>query len=219
MPVQVGQVFNAALHQKLFGQEIINTMAIRVETVGTNTDEPSWLNAIFGDDTGVFNAVASLRALLTFTQTSEVEHTKWRVSRVIPSPSQPYDFPILTRNTGTLGGTCETANIAMCISRRGAQGGRSNVGRVAFAGQPALFRAAGKWTVFAVNVGGIAASAIVGRHDLGAAIGILSYGFYVGERKAKAGKPFKAAHYVECVTGTARDTVRVQRSRTVGVGS
>lgn len=219
MPVQVGQVFAAALHQRLFSQEVINTMAIRVEAVGMQTDEATWLGLIFNDDTGIFNTLASLRTLLTATQTSEVVHEKWRVTRVMPTHSQPYDFPILTRGVGLLGGTAETANISMCVSRRGAEGGRNQAGRVAFAGQPALFRAAGKWTAFAVAAGNIAAAQIVGRRNLGGDVGTVSFGFYVGPKTNKKTGAHISGHYVECVTGTARDTVRTQRSRTVGRGS
>jgi len=219
MPVTASMVYAASLHQRIFGQEVVNTFAFRVENVGTQTDEAAFLEAIFGDDTGLLNVVAGVRTLLTFTQTPQVTHEKWRVNRVYPDLSQPYDFPILTRNVGVIPGDCETANVAMCVSRRGAGGGRNQVGRVAFAGQPASFRSEGKWTQLAINAGNLAGAQMVGTRNWGVAIGTVHLGFYVGKKKGKDGAPDTPGHFVPCVTATARPEVRVQRSRTVNRGS
>lgn len=219
MPVTSSQVFAFALHQRIFQQEVINTFAFRVLVPGTTTDEPAYLAGIFANGTGILNGVIGPRSLLTFTQTGEVAHEKWRVNRVYPDLSQPYDFPLTTNAAGVLAGTCETANLAFCVARRGAGGGRSQVGRVAFAGQPSSARSEGKWNAVAIAAGQVAGEAIVGTRDWGAALGTVELGYWVGPKKATDTNPAVPGHFVACVTATARDTVRVQRSRTVGRGS
>lgn len=221
MAVLSGDVFNFALRQVLFGQEVINTFAFRVIGAPVVADDVGYLAYLFEDATGWFNLTDNLRSEIAQNQTTQVTHTNWFVQRVNQNPTALYTFPIVTGAAGVLTGDCETANVTMSIERKGGGPGKRQRGRIALSGSPTDGMAAG---LFSNNrlaeAAGIAAQ-MRGVQILAPDWGSIEMGFWSPYHVDESKDPPKVyeAQFVACLTAQCRQTVRVQRSRTVGKGS
>jgi len=220
MPVSVGDVFSFSLQQRLFGQVCYNTWALKINELGSTVDELEWLNGMFVDGTGYMNIAGGLRDEIRNLQSDEVTHTNWIVSRVSPTLTPLYTFPIITNPDGVIDGTCETANIALSIERKGALPGRRQRGRIALLGVPATGYAAGQFLTGTLTQAGDIALEMVGLKDAGAELGQFNMGFWSPAHDGVVdGAPVHYdAQFVVCYSAQAKPTVRVQRSRTIGVG-
>lgn len=220
MAAAVGDVFRFALVQELFSQQVINTFAAQILVVPAGTTEAAWVATWFADATGYFNAAGGIRDFLRDIQTADVLHLKWQVQRVTPNPTQVFDVPIITSAAGAMAGNCETANVGVCVTRRGSQAGRRQKGRIAFAGGAQASQANGRWAAgYLTNVDAVGSSAI-GVQTVAGGLNSVQMGYWVPAHTSIVnGVPVSyAALFVGCVSRTSRDTIRVQRSRTVGVG-
>lgn len=222
MNVAIGDVFRFALHQRLFLQEVINTFAARVVAVPANTTIEAWVDNWFNDATGYFNQPNKLRDRFRATQSIAVTYEKWSVQKVTLPVAGVIDVPITTNTAGGNLDTAETANTAACISRRGELAGRRQKGRIAVAGIGDVGMVAGKWDANTMGDLNLLGAELRGFHTRAAGDDI-EMGYWSPEHQGTVGNPpilqVYPALFVKVVSTTARDTVRVQRSRTVGVGS
>lgn len=220
MAVTVGDVFAFALEQTLFGQQVINTFAIKVTAVPGATAEETWVDNWFLDATGYMNLAAGLRDKIVDAQASQVAHKQWLIRRVTPNPTQVFIRPIATNAVGGDAGDAETANIAGSITRKGLAAGRRQKGRVAIAGLPTTAYAAGKLNAPAISLNNSIGAAMRGLQTRAAGdAGVMGFWNPGGTRLVNGLPVIYLPQFTEVVTTTAQETVRVQRSRTVGVGS
>lgn len=219
MAVAVNDVFAAALEMKFNGQQVYNTLALRVTAVPANTTEEVWTDTYFG--TGAFynNPLANFLLAHRGCCTSDVSYLAWHVRRADPNPTQPLLRPVSAGTSGSLVPPSLPQNVAASISRVGTAAGRRNRGRIALAGAPQVEAQAGKWSAQQ-----LVRMALLGFLLTGTTAGGAGYSAQVGywvpaHTGIKNGQPVNyPALFVPCVAYIARDTVRVQRSRTVGVG-
>lgn len=220
MAVAVGDVWTFALEQRLFGQQVINTFAAIITETPGGVSEATWVNNWFADVTGWFNLSGSLRQLILISQTNQVTHVRWIVQRVTPNPTQVFLMPIATDNVGTVAGDCETGNIALSITRKGLTAGRRSKGRVAIAGIATTGMGSGLF-----GAGTIAAGDVIGATMKGLTTRVagdqVGMGFWSPAHDAivKGVSKHYPALFTGVVTTNTQATVRVQRSRTIGVGS
>lgn len=219
MAVAINDIWKFALESTLFGQQIINTFACRVVAVPGATAEQDWVNNWFLDNTGHFNVAGNLRREIADLQTNQVTHVRWIVQRMTPGPTQPFIVPLTTAVQGTLAGDCETGNICLSLFRRGALAGRRYKGRVAIPGQPTTEMASGKFSAALVTSATTKAVSLYGLKTRVAG-DVVHMGYWSPAHTGLVKKLLVTypALFVECVSGGARDTIRVQRSRTIGVG-
>lgn len=218
--VNVGDVFQFALEQRLFQQQVINTYALRVVSVPAGTTEAAYMAALFNDTTGYMNRVDGLRDETAQQQGSQLTHLQWLVHRVTPAPTNVMVWPITTNNTGHIAVTIETPNIAMSITRKGLLAGRRNKGRIAVAGIPQSAIMNGEFGVDAMaeaaglahQVQGVRTTALVGSFEMG-------WWNPGGTRIVGNVQVIYPPLFVAAVDAYAQKTCRVQRSRTIGVGS
>ena len=153
-------------------------------------------------------------------QTQAVTHTIWTAQRVTAPLTNVYTRAVLTNTTGHDLGDCDTANVAVSITRYGSAPGRRNRGRIALAGIP----------VGDISLGKILPASQASYNNIGAAMtGIktlvaghaVEMGFWSPAHIGMVnGQPVNyPAQFVGTPSYVVRDTIRVQRSRTVGVGS
>lgn len=220
MAVAVGDVFKFALEQRLFGQQIINTFALKVLAVPADTTELVFMNTLWLNDDGYFNSAGQLRKTILSIQSPFVSHLQWIVSRVTPNPTLATTYPLVDDVLGTLGDSVNTANTAMAIIRKGLNAGRRNRGRIAIAGIDDEYSVDGKWSNLRVADGNT-----IGAKMVGTFTPVAGYSFTMGfwsplhTGKVQNVNVNYPAQYVACVSAQAKATVRVQRSRTVGVGA
>jgi len=210
-----------ALHQRLFGQEVVNTFALDVdEGAAANVTEQQFLDDCFAPVTGYFNQAGNLRLNIASIQSPQVAHTKWSAKRIRGVITTTFEYAIDNATAGTRPGDCETANIAMSISRKGQPPGRRFRGRIAVAGVPTADYAAGVFGASVLDLASFIVPEMVGTHTPSPGINV-ALGFYTGPHFGFVNliPTNYIGLWVPCVTGAARNTVRVQRSRTVGVGS
>lgn len=210
--INVGDIWNFALNQSLFGQQVINTFALKVTAIGQVVQEEAWLQLLFNHVNGLFNQADNLRDEIAQQQTAEVTHVSWLAKRVNANPTGTFVMGLAPDTTGKLAGTAETSNVSMSIQRKGLGPGRANRGRIQIAGIPTANYAAGIFTPNTVaeaqgvwpRMIGSRVDVTFGEFDLGWSHLIKLTGVWI---------------HTKAVTGKAMSTVRVQRSRTVGVGS
>jgi len=216
----VNDVWFAALEQSLYGQQMFNTFALQLTAIPGGSTEEQLVTSLFADATGTYNATANLRLSLLAMQSDDVRHVAWHLRRVSPNPTQPFVVPLSTNVNGTSINEADTANVAMCISRRGLAAGRRNRGRIAVAGIPSLEMIDGSWS----NIPTAQANTL-GQRLIGSVTNTDGYtwtrGFWTPAHQGIANGQVVnyAALYIACTAFTVSSTVRVQRSRTVGVGS
>jgi len=216
----VNDVFAFQLYQRLFGQTVVNTFACRIRTLGVVLTDNEVMDGLCEDEMGVLNAENKLRRAIGNLQTAEVEHLRWHISKVHPDPTQVRAYLLSTNTSGTDDGTCETANIALSVRRKGDGAGRRQVGRIAIAGLSSDSYAAGKITpaflAFTDNI----KEEVCGLHNALAGFSF-EMGFWNGEHTVNEGTPDEVhypAQFVYCTSAEVKDTVRTQRSRTLNVG-
>lgn len=219
MPIASGDVWAFALEQKLFGQQIINTFAMKLGAVPVNDSIEAFLNSIFGNNDDSLNAEGDLRDTIRALQSDQVTHVGWLVKRLLPVETATFVIGLTERLTGAIASDCETANVAMAIGRKGELPGRRHRGRIAIAGIPTTSYAAGVFNAAAVAAGNLVGAQMSGfRNRAGQAQ--YNHGFVVPSRKnPNPALPRSTPRFEEVVAFKAQSTVRVQRSRTVGVGS
>lgn len=212
MAVAVNDIWKFALRQVLFGQEVINTFALKVTALGTATTETAFMSSLFTDTTGFFNQAGALRDVILDQQSNEVTHDSWIVERAYPNPTGVFTFALSDNVAGHINATCETANVSMSISRKALGLGRQYRGRIQLAGLPTTTYAAGVFGDNALADATAVSAKMIGEYSA-AAPGTFQMGWYV-YYPGPALNLFRNA-----ITSTPKRTVRVQRSRTVGVGS
>lgn len=216
----LNDVFAFALHQRLFGQEVINTFALKVTQVVGDYTETEFIDLCFANATGKFNAAGQLRQLMLPLQADALTHEKWTAQRVQGVLSGVFERALSSNVTGTDLADCDTANVAGCISRRGAAPGRRNKGRIAIAG--ITVNAAAEGLLSAGWQSDAALLAVKLRGELEIEPGLtVTMGFWSPTHTGMVGglPVVYPAQFVAVVDTTVRNTVRVQRSRTIGVGS
>jgi hypothetical protein len=218
--ISVGDVWTFALEQALFGQQIINTFALRVTTVPANTTESAFITELWETADQGFNDGNNIANDIRQMQSIQVGHRNWHVKRVTNVLSNTFVIPVPGQPTGLLNGDCETANVALSVTRKGLGAGRRSRGRVAIAGITTLNYAAGKFgsdiLINAVSLSGD----IAGIKSSPSGI-VYEMGYWSpGSTKVVDGVTvITLPLFTYCVSAGPRDTVRVQRSRTVGVGT
>jgi hypothetical protein len=210
-----------ALHQRLFGQEVINTFALDISAVpAAEISEVQFVSNLFDPVNGYFNLGGNLRLNIASIQSPQVTHEKWTTKRVRGVLTTTFEVPLEQGSVGSRAGDAETANLAMSISRKAVYVGRRWRGRIAVAGVPTTDYAAGKFSAVIVDLASFIVPEMVGSHSSQAGL-TFDLGFYTPNHNGFNNLIpfFYPALWVPCVTGAPRETVRVQRSRTVGVGS
>lgn len=217
--LQVGDIWTFSLRQSLFNQLVVNTFAMRAAQMPTAISETDFVNEFFTDASGIFNTAGNLRLTIRGAQSNEVRHVDWFVKRVTQPTTQTFIRVVTTNNLGAIASTCETANLALSIWRRGIEGGRRNQGRVAIAGIPTSEMSAGVFdqpaindgNLIAANLGGAITTANNNRYEIGY--------FSPAHEGLNSGVAVQyPAKFTHVTTTRTQTTVRVQRSRTVGVG-
>jgi len=217
MPTNEGDVYRFALVQKQFGQEIVNTFALKVETATDEMDESTFLGAQFNNVDG--RMTDNISQIMREFQDQSLTHVKWTAQKVLPTVGALYEFSI--NQTGTFDSAPETCNTALCITRFGAGGGRRQRGRIALTGFPGNLGVEGKWGIGAKAAAETLAPKLYATYTAPLGIYTLSMGFFSPAHDGRRNNQIVHydALYVKCVGAVVRDTVRVQRSRTVNVGS
>lgn len=220
MAIAVGDVWRFSLVQSLFGQMVVNTFALQIDAAPVVKTDAAFVDDLFADATGRFNAAGGLRQALRGAQTTEVLHERWEVIRVTAPTTQMFVRPVVTDTTGQYATTAETANIGASITRRGSLGGKRYRGRVAIAGIPVTGMAAGVFGATSFTDLSVFATFLRGGYTLADGTH-LNMGYWSPLHTGKkAGVPVVyPALFVQTATSEVRKEVRVQRSRTVGRGS
>jgi len=210
-------VYRFALVQKLFDQQIVNTFAFKVESTTEPRDEQTFLSSLFNSTDGTYTTEIS--SPLAALQMPAMEHVRWEVQKVSPVLGAAYQFPLGT--AGSLGENSMLTNVACCITRFGGEGGRRQRGRIAVAGAPEGSYFNGFVTTIYQGLLDVWAPALHLNYAAPLGIFTLSTGFWSPEHEGMVGNvPVTyEAQYVKCIGHVVRSTARVQRSRTVGVGS
>ncbi len=221
MAIAIGDVWAFALEQRLFGQQIFNTFALKVTGTSGTVTETNFMDNAWKNVDAFFNQDFGLRKRILALQSPQVTHVAWHVKRVQGLATNTFVFPIAHVPDSSLPGDAETANIAMSIDRKGLEAGKRSRGRIAVAGIPTGSMDQGKFLPGAIVVGNNVGLEMVGE---GSTSDLTTFvmGFWSPEKQYvnKAGIPVTLlATFIETVTSAAKATVRVQRSRTVGVGT
>src|SRR6266568_544525 len=217
--IAAGDVWTFNLEQRLYGQQIYNTFALQLTAVPAATSEASFVDALFLAGNPFNDPTANLLNKHRACCSIDVNYIGWHVTRVTPNPTQPFFRACAGATYGSQPGTAQTANVSGCISRVGSTAGRRYRGRIAVAGGDSVHRASGVWDGAQVNFLQTLGNSAVGN---GSVVGGYSYtlGYWSPSHQSIShGQVITLpALYVNAVTATARTTVRVQRSRTIGVG-
>jgi hypothetical protein len=210
-----------ALHQRLFGQTVINTFAMDVNAPAQqNVSEQTFINDCFAPVTGYFNQAGNLRLNIASIQSPQMEHVKWTAKRVRGVLTTTFEIGIDNAAAGTRAGDAETANLAMSIARKGTSPERRDRGRIAVAGVPTADYAAGVFGAVILGLAETIVDEMIGMHTPSPGINV-QLGFWSGAHVGLVNGAVTVYEdlWVPCFSGAVRSTVRVQRSRTVGVGS
>jgi len=218
--IAVGDVWRFALIQKLFGQDVVNTFAMQVDFAPVAMTENDFVNAFFADATGRFNAAGGMRQKIRDAQSNEVTHVRWEAFRVTVPTTQMFVREIVTDPAGAYANTCETANLSASITRRGELGGKRQRGRIAVAGIPTVHIAAGAFVDAGIANLTAVADAIRGSHVLANGVSAI-LGYWSPQHTAIIRGVVRdyPPLFVRAASSKFQREVRVQRSRTLGVGS
>jgi hypothetical protein len=216
----VGDVWRFALIQRLFNQQVVNTFACQIDAAPAVKTETQFVDDLFADATGRFNSAGGMRQAFRGAQTTEVTHLRWEVIRVTQPTTQMFVRNIVTDPTGQDATTAETANISASITRRGTLGGKRHRGRIAVAGLPTSGIAAGVFTAPTTTDLGVIATFLRGGYTLADGTHFnMGYWSPAHEAMVNGQVTVYAPLFVLTATSVVQSTVRVQRSRTVGVGA
>lgn len=220
MAVAVGDIWTFALEMKLYQQQVYNTFAMQVTAVPGGTTEATFVDTWFSSGSYFNSTVANFLLAHKTCCSTDLAYVQWHVTRVNPNPTQPFIRTVTAGTTGSQLSPAGNANSAASISRVGSSAGRRYRGRIAVPGIPQLEQQSGKWASTTMT-----RLTVLGALIIGSATGATGFtstlGYYSpAHTEIKNGQPVNLpALYVNAVNAVARDTVRVQRSRTVGVGS
>lgn len=218
--VGVGDVWRFSLVQRLFGQIMVNTFALRVEALSIPVEENDWVNTLWGGATSAINTRFS--DMLAPMQTEQVEYLRWDVQRVDPNPTATWTVAKTGTLTGIREGNAQTANVAISITRKGAGPGKRERGRIAVGGIAAESYENGELGIIHYNVVNAVHYRMTGQLTGAGDAYTVSFGFWSPQHTALVGNPPVAVtyppKYTPCVSSVLRTTMRVQRSRTVNVG-
>jgi hypothetical protein len=217
--IAVGDIWTFDLEMKLYAQQVYNTFAMQLTAVPAATSEATFVAALFAAGAPFNDPTANLLNKHRACCSVDLNYIGWHVTRVQPNPTQPFYQPCAGATYGVQAGTAGTANTSMCISRVGASAGRRYRGRIAVPGCPESAYTAGLWSGAQVTLGNALGTSMTGA---GSVVGGYSYtlGYWSPQHtEIRNGVPvILPALYVNAVTANCRNTVRVQRSRTIGVG-
>jgi hypothetical protein len=218
--IAVGDVWNFALEQTLFGQVVINTFALKVTSTSGTVSETNFMANAWRNFDAFFTGTTSLSAKIRALQTNQVVHRAWHVQRVAGILSASFVHPFEADTTGEGQGDAETANVALSIERKGLAAGRRSRGRIAIAGSPTTEMAQGRFSSPHLITANDVAAKMIGT---GATSDLTQFqlGFWSPLHTVTQGTVTTtyAAQFTHCIVATPKSTVRVQRSRTVDVGS
>jgi hypothetical protein len=218
--IAVGDVWAFALEQSLFGQQVVNTFALRITATPPNLSEGTFLDERFANNNLGFNDPNDILGDFKNLQTSQVEYRNWRAKRVTGVLTNEFVFPLAAPSAGFKPGDCETANTALSIARKGLLAGRRSRGRIAVAGLPTTSMAAGKWDGDTLNSATSLAGDIAGIKTTPGGVSYEMGYWSPGKEEVVDGViVITLPLFTFCVNALPKDTVRVQRSRTVGVGT
>lgn len=213
-----GDVFAFALRARMYQQTIINTFAFRVDSMSAPLTDAALIEAFFNGETTVMTT--RIQAPLRACQSEDMLHQQWEVRKVLPVETLPTVVPITWAEQGILADAAETANVAASITRYGDLAGRRNKGRIAIAG---IVQAQYEQGLIGATLGvtlDVVGQGITGTYN-SAALGVtISFGFFSPLHTGTVGglPVTYPAQFVACPRYRVQPTVRVQRSRTVGVG-
>jgi hypothetical protein len=218
--IGVGDVWAFALEQSLFGQQVINTFALKVTATPPNITEAAFLNDAFANEDTGFNQDNDILSDFQNLQTNQVSYKNWIARRVTNVLTNSFVFPVPNAPVGLKAGDCETANLALSIYRKGLLAGRRSRGRIAVAGLPTTSMAAGKWDAATLISGTALAGDIAGIKVNGIGVTFeLGYWSPGREYEEDGETVIVLPLFTYAVNAGPQETVRVQRSRTVGVGT
>jgi len=215
-PVTTADVFRVTLVQRLYGQRLLNTLYYKVTEVAVvPPDKWDVMTTLASEMTAAGNMVDVMADM----QTDDLEHIAVRVNRVaIPgSATDPYaqvDIAV----PGDLAGAAGTANVAMSFEKRStfetgkpAQG----IGRLQLAGLPQTTYVGGIFDAPTLTLAlNLAAEMLEVYTVAGCDLTPHNFGWdYTPPSEIPTG------FHVHPLFGVnAKDTVRIMRRRTVGVG-
>jgi hypothetical protein len=218
--IAVGDVWVFALEQSLFNQQVINTFALRVTATPPNITESAFLTYQFGTEDSGFNQDNDILNDFAQLQTNQVSYKNWLVRRVTNILTNQFVLPLTALTNGLKPGDCETANIAMSIYRKGLLAGRRSRGRIAVAGLPTTSMTAGKWDNATLISGMSLAGDMAGIKVTGQGVTFeLGYWSPGGSKEVDGETVITLPLFTYAVSAGPQETVRVQRSRTLSVGS
>jgi hypothetical protein len=217
--IAVGDVWTFDLEMKLYSQQVYNTFALQLNAVPAATSEAQFVDAFFAAGAPFNDPTANLLNKHRACCSIDLNYVGWHVARVSPNPTQPFFRATASATYGVQAGTAGTSNLSACISRVGASAGRRQRGRIAVPGCPESAYASGVWTNAQMTLLQTLGNSMVGS---GSVVGGYTYtlGYWSPQHtEIIHNVPVVLPPlYVNAVTSTARNTVRVQRSRTIGVG-
>lgn len=144
-PVAVENLLKVTFFQKLYGQQVLNTLWYEVTAVpGTPVDRWVVMGELADTITGTVSILTDMKSL----QVAALNHDAVRVSVYINVLDRfPY-YEIAVNDPGVRTGNAKTANIAMSIEKRAANFAdhpRKGIGRMQLAGLPVEEISAGFW--------------------------------------------------------------------------
>jgi hypothetical protein len=221
MAVVAEDVWAFALEGSLFGQQIVNTFALRIVSAPAGTTETAFMDQQFATADLNFNDANDIVNDIRQLQTGQVQLRNWHVKRVEGELSNTFVIPVPGQPAGLGAGDCETGNLALSVERKGLAAGRRSRGRIAVAGLPTTAMAEGRWGAATITSGQALLGDMIGVKQNSQGV-IFEMGFFspAHEVRRKDGTlVLYPRQFTACHAGSVKGTVRVQRSRTVGVGT
>jgi len=217
MPMNEDDVYQFALVARNTRAELsVNTFAFRVASVDNPDDEDTILSSLFNSADGTFTTKIANRFAVVMSDRLTFLH--WDVQKVMPTVQQPRRYT-LDINGGN-DTECSTFNTSVSVTRYGDEGGRRNRGRIAMMGISDEHYDTGVLGPVSKALFEVATQDIVGTYSAPLGIFVLQLGFFVPAHTGIVnGQPVNYARkFTWARRRIVRDTIRVQRSRTVGVG-
>jgi len=217
--IAVGDIWTFNLESKLFGQQVYNTHALQLTVVPPNTTETQFVDALFAQGAPFNDPTANILNRYRAATSIDVTYVGWHVARVQPLPTQPYSRLCAGATYGVQTGTAGTANVAGSISRTGSSAGRRYRGRIALAGIPESAHVQGIWQAAQLTLMNNLGSSLIGSQSIAGGFSFTLGYWSPAHTEIRNGVPVQLPPlYVNAVAAAAKTTVRVQRSRTIGVG-
>lgn len=209
----LGDVWEVALHQRLYQQELVNTFGFQIMALGAATTDQQIADLLIGPQVGSWAELFT--GLVKAIQSTELTHVRRVAQRVDPGESPVYER--IVNLPGVLPDPAGFSNTALCISRRGDSTGRRKYGRIAVGGIPSTQCDSGFWNAGILAAGENIKPLMINTFTPQASTTTFTVGFWSsGYRQPPL--PNLIPLFVPCLSAVVRGTTRVQRSRTIGVG-